>query len=136
MVDLPTTEERLQILRLLLKDETVASDVNLTKLAEDTPLYSGSDLKNVCIAATLHAVKDVLGLEEKKEATDLLTRLSAAGESKDTGDRLLTSSHFEKALREVPASIQEETGSIVELRKWDKKFGEGAKQLLQKSIGF
>lgn len=45
LVDLPTAEDRKAILQILLRDESVAEDVNLDKLAAETEGFSGSDLK-------------------------------------------------------------------------------------------
>ena len=153
MVDLPNEAEREKILTALLQQETLAADVSIESIAKRTKLYSGSDLKNVCIAAALHSVKAQLGIGSKATAPakdvmeasapapppmDLLSSLSssATATADETGERVLQKDHFEEALREVPASIREETGSLVELRKWDQKFGEGAKQTLQNAIGF
>jgi SpoVK/Ycf46/Vps4 family AAA+-type ATPase len=44
---------------LLLRDEKLASDVDLDALAAATHFYSGSDLKNLCIAAAMNAVREV-----------------------------------------------------------------------------
>jgi ATP-dependent Zn protease len=45
LVDLPGQTEREAILRILLKNEKLAEDVDLKKIAEQTDTYSGSDLK-------------------------------------------------------------------------------------------
>ncbi|KAL8708561.1 MAG: hypothetical protein Q9220_006614 [cf. Caloplaca sp. 1 TL-2023] len=58
LVDLPTEEDREAILKIHLKDEILHSDVSLAKLAADTPLYSGSDLKNLAVAAALACVRE------------------------------------------------------------------------------
>ncbi|KAI9094864.1 P-loop containing nucleoside triphosphate hydrolase protein [Phlyctochytrium arcticum] len=60
MVDLPTEEQRAKIIELHLRGEEVDSTVSLKSLAKQTPSYSGSDLKNVCVAAALTRVKQVL----------------------------------------------------------------------------
>ncbi|KAI9666898.1 MAG: hypothetical protein M1831_001403 [Alyxoria varia] len=58
LVDLPVEKDREDILKIHLKDEQLAPEVSLAKLAADTPLYSGSDLKNVAVAAALAAVRE------------------------------------------------------------------------------
>ncbi|KAL8673094.1 MAG: hypothetical protein Q9168_002477 [Polycauliona sp. 1 TL-2023] len=58
LVDLPTENDREAILKIHTKDETLDSEVSLQKLAAETPLYSGSDLKNLCVAAALACVKE------------------------------------------------------------------------------
>ena len=45
LVDLPGEKERKEILKILLKAEKVAEDVNLDEMAKRTGDFSGSDLK-------------------------------------------------------------------------------------------
>ena len=45
LVDLPGEKERAEILKILLRDETLAPDVDLKLLAKKTDSFSGSDLK-------------------------------------------------------------------------------------------
>ncbi|KAJ3099462.1 hypothetical protein HK100_004881 [Physocladia obscura] len=71
LIDLPNELQRKEILRVHLQDEFLASDVSLTDLAVRTKLYSGSDLKNVCISAALASVKESLLRESLKHDTSL-----------------------------------------------------------------
>ncbi|KAI8835918.1 hypothetical protein BC829DRAFT_421829 [Chytridium lagenaria] len=72
MVDLPGIEERKETLEILLREENVlytATDGHSTSsrektligLAEATKSYSDSDLKNLCIAAALRAIRSQYG---------------------------------------------------------------------------
>ena len=47
-IDLPKVNERHEILKLILKNETLAPDVDLAEIAKRTDEYSGSDLKDLC----------------------------------------------------------------------------------------
>ncbi|KAH9856997.1 AAA-domain-containing protein [Lenzites betulinus] len=58
LVDLPGEKEREEILKILLRDETLADDVDLRQLAKKTESFSGSDLKHLCVSAALDAVKE------------------------------------------------------------------------------
>ncbi|KAL8753890.1 MAG: hypothetical protein Q9199_004719 [Rusavskia elegans] len=58
LVDLPTEKDRQEILKIHLKDEILDSQISLQQLAIETPLYSGSDLKNLCVAAALACVRE------------------------------------------------------------------------------
>ncbi|KAI0647163.1 AAA-domain-containing protein [Trametes meyenii] len=58
LVDLPGEKEREEILKILLRDETRADDVDLRQLAKKTESFSGSDLKHLCVSAALDAVKE------------------------------------------------------------------------------
>ncbi|KAI9486388.1 MAG: hypothetical protein EXX96DRAFT_548863 [Benjaminiella poitrasii] len=112
LVDLPNEEDRVEILKILMRDEN--HQVSFRELAKATENYSGSDLKNVCVTAALKAVQQEV-LSKKPEA--------------------LTMDHFKEALKMVPPSSNEDMDSLVELKKWDNKFGDGKKRK-KTSIGF
>ncbi|WVZ07045.1 hypothetical protein V8G54_020391 [Vigna mungo] len=64
-VDLPDAENRLKILSIFLTQENLDSEFQLDKLANLTDGYSGSDLKNLCIAAAYRPVQELLENEKK-----------------------------------------------------------------------
>ncbi|RAO66859.1 uncharacterized protein BHQ10_002871 [Talaromyces amestolkiae] len=128
LVDLPVEQDREAILKIHLKNEQLEPSVDLADLARRTPFYSGSDLKNVCVAAALTCVREEF--EQK---------------SLHTGDtpyqyperRTLTQAHFERALEEISASISEDMSSLDEIRKFDEKFGDRkARRKKKASWGF
>lgn len=128
LVDLPVEQDREAILKIHLKNEQLEPSVDLADLARRTPFYSGSDLKNVCVAAALTCVREEF--EQK---------------SQHTGDtpyqyperRTLTQAHFERALEEISASISEDMSSLDEIRKFDEKFGDRkARRKKKASWGF
>lgn len=140
LVDLPTEEDRLAILKLLLADEVLDPAVDLASLAKRTNLYSGSDLKNVCVSAAVSAVT------EEKASTDVLKdgnvkqtpRSEPESSTKEVEvpeRRVLCPNHFEKALVEVTPSISESMETIELLRKFDKQYG-NAKDKKKKLMGF
>lgn len=130
----------------MLKEEILAEDVDLQRLASETEGFSGSDLKrtsvfgsglksDLCVSAALAAVKEVIEVPWK--ATDRLTtatppanpvmsanikapNLSAKaltwGTQSDSSLRVLHYRHFETALKEIRPSSTEE-GSMLELRR-------------------
>jgi ATPase family associated with various cellular activities (AAA)/AAA+ lid domain len=115
LVDLPTEQDRESILKIHLKNEQLDPSVDLSDLAHRTPFYSGSDLKNVCVAAALSCVRD-----EYEQAAS------------HTGDtpyqypprRVLNKAHFERAMEEISASINEDMSSLDAIRKFDEKYGD------------
>ena len=116
LVDLPTEKDREAILAIHLKDEILHTDISLPTLATQTPFYSGSDLKNLCVAAALACVR-----EEFDSA--------AAAKGKPEGyqypeKRTLEQRHFDRAMEEISASISEDMGSLSAIRKFDEKYGD------------
>jgi SpoVK/Ycf46/Vps4 family AAA+-type ATPase len=144
LVDLPTEEDRLAILKLILADEILDPSVNLSALAKRTNLYSGSDLKNACVSAALAAVT------EEEASTHILTPIEATAREEgpmpepseaeiptnvEPVKRVLSRRHFDKALTEVTASISESMDTIELLRKFDREYG-NAKDKKRKLMGF
>ncbi|KAK1761302.1 hypothetical protein QBC47DRAFT_419696 [Echria macrotheca] len=119
LVDLPLRSEREGILKVMLKDEVLGEDVDLARLAGETELYSGSDLKNVCVAAAMEAVREEV---REKEAWD-----EKEGEYVFPERRVLKGKHFEKAMREISASISEDMDSLKAIRKFDEQYGDAGR---------
>lgn len=119
LVDLPVEKDREAILKIHLKSELLDPDVSVSDLASKTPFYSGSDLKNLCVAAALACVREEFD--------------TAAAHAKDTSKtekyeypemRTLHTKHFNKAMDEISASISEDMGSLSAIRKFDEKYGD------------
>ncbi|CAO1604452.1 hypothetical protein XANCAGTX0491_008009 [Xanthoria calcicola] len=70
LVDLPTEKNRQEILKIHLKDEILDSQISLQQLATETPLYSGSDLKNLCVAAALACVREDYDADKSRAFSD------------------------------------------------------------------
>lgn len=115
LVDLPLEKDRASILSLHLKDETLDASVSIPDIAKNTPYYSGSDLKNVCVAAALAC------LREENAAAAAHTG-SEPYEFPKT--RVLAKRHFDKALDEISASISKDMTTLKAIRKFDEKYGD------------
>lgn len=144
LVDLPNEEDRLAILKLLLADEILDPSVDLLALAKRSNLYSGSDLKNVCVSAALAAVTeeqastDIINESHRQCTDDVLNREPSRIESVteiEPTKRVLNGRHFDKALTDVTASISESMESIELLRKFNREYG-NAKEKKRKLMGF
>ncbi|TRM62105.1 P-loop containing nucleoside triphosphate hydrolase protein [Schizophyllum amplum] len=74
-VGLPSFEQRLRILSLMLKGTTLAPEFPMTSLAELTEGFSGSDLKELCRGAAMVPVREFVrstaGNQEKLERGEL-----------------------------------------------------------------
>lgn len=120
LVDLPTEKDRLEILRIHLRHEKLDPDVQLPEIAKKTAFYSGSDLKNVAVAAALNAVR-----EENEAAKQYrLDNPDAEKAYQYPEKRVLTMKHFDKALEEISASISEDMSSLKEIKKFDEQYGD------------
>ncbi|OQD72425.1 hypothetical protein PENDEC_c021G01742 [Penicillium decumbens] len=126
LVDLPTEEDRLSILKIHLKEEQLDPSVDLAQLAKRTPLYSGSDLKNLAVAAALACVR-----EENAAAA----QHQGAEPYQYPERRTLTLAHFERGMEEISASISEDMSSLSAIRKFDEQYGD-RKGRRQKSPGW
>ena len=116
LVDLPTERDREAILRIHLRGETLDPAVSIPVLAARTPFYSGSDLKNLAVAAALACVRE----ENDAAARHAAEQRPYAYPAK----RTLAQVHFDKALAEIGASISEDMSSLAAIRKFDEKYGD------------
>lgn len=147
LVDLPLVAERAKILKVMLREEQLAPDVDLDALAKETDLYSGSDLKNLCVSAAMEAVREEC---RAKEAHDAAAAAHSEKEKEKEGGpsaayefperRVLTRKHFEKGMREISASISEDMESLKAIRKFDEQYGDAggkaARRKARRGIGF
>ncbi|KNE58549.1 hypothetical protein AMAG_18267 [Allomyces macrogynus ATCC 38327] len=137
---MPTPEEqRAQVVRLLA-DETLDQPSLIDDLIPRVRGYSGSDLKNVCVAAALAAVRE-LAAESKTTAAAESTTTPASATSDATvtasttpAPRVLKWSHFLTALNEVRPSVSDDMGSLIRLREFAAETERGAKG--QRQFGF
>jgi SpoVK/Ycf46/Vps4 family AAA+-type ATPase len=128
LVDLPTKPDREAILSIHLKDETIAPDLDIAHLAEQTPYYSGSDLKNLAVSAALTAVKDELDAKNKADAEGV--------EHAYPEKRVLTKAHFEKAMGEIGASVSGDMSSLRQIKKFDEQYGDRKGRRKKNPYGF
>ncbi|RJE18728.1 Mitochondrial AAA ATPase [Aspergillus sclerotialis] len=115
LVDLPTEQDRTAILKIHLKDEALDPSVDLAELARRTPLYSGSDLKNLSVAAALACVR---------EENAMAAQHTGEEPYKYPERRTLTKAHFERGMEEISASINEDMSSLTAIKKFDEQYGD------------
>ncbi|MCJ1480769.1 hypothetical protein MMC06_000924 [Schaereria dolodes] len=115
LVDLPLEKDREAILQIHLKDEILDPSVSFSTLAGQTPFYSGSDLKNLAVAAALACVR---------EENDTASAHTGAKPHAYPEKRVIAKRHFDKAMEEISASISEDMSSLAAIRKFDERFGD------------
>ncbi|CAI0416269.1 unnamed protein product [Linum tenue] len=114
-VDLPDAENRMKILKIILGNENLQTDFQFEELANATEGYSGSDLKNLCIAAAYRPVQEVLEKENTEQKDD----------AQGPALRSLTLDDFVQSKAKVGPSVAFDAASMNELRKWNEQYGEG-----------
>lgn len=105
-IGLPNVEQRVDILKVILKDEVLedgffgpGSDPPVRKIAKATESYSGSDLKELCKAAAMAPVRDLLANEARERVVRQRQRFhSNAGPRLDGSGRIVSLDEFEDAL--------------------------------------
>ncbi|KFY44825.1 hypothetical protein V495_03257 [Pseudogymnoascus sp. VKM F-4514 (FW-929)] len=136
LIDLPVEADREAILRIHLQGEALEDSVDLAALAANTPFYSGSDLKNLSVAAALACVR-----EENATATKAA---AAAGEDssalsknlKYPAKRTLGTRHFDIATQEISASVSEDMQTLAAIRKFDERYGDRKGRKKKTAMGF
>eukprot|EP00898_Chlorokybus_atmophyticus_P008938 jgi/Chlat1/9045/Chrsp94S08357 len=118
MVDLPDVENRIKIIKVILGREELATGFDFTECAQLTDGYSGSDLKNLCMAAAYRPIREILEAEKK-----------AKGTVKDNAAppviRPLSMEDMRQAKNQVGCSVSLDAVSMMELRQWNELYGEG-----------
>ncbi|XP_057516053.1 uncharacterized protein LOC130797476 isoform X2 [Amaranthus tricolor] len=125
MVNLPDAPNRAKILKVILAKEELSADFDFDAIASMTDGYSGSDLKNLCVAAAHRPIREILE-KEKQE------RISAVAESRplpplsgSADIRPLNLDDFKRAHEQVCASVSSESVNMTELQQWNELYGEG-----------
>ncbi|THH19702.1 hypothetical protein EW146_g1544 [Bondarzewia mesenterica] len=116
LVDVPDEPERENILKKYLENDKLHEDVSLHEIASLTEGFSGSDLKNLCVAAALASLKDTVGLE-------WFTERSEGRPVTNDGELpipTITAVNFLQALDEIPLSLSEDGNA--ELYRWHDMF--------------
>ncbi|XVE92899.1 hypothetical protein REPUB_Repub01dG0143300 [Reevesia pubescens] len=113
-VDLPDAGNRMKILKIFLEQENLGPNFSFDELANATEGYSGSDLKNLCIAAAYRPVQELLEEEKKGGKNDAAVVL-----------RPLNLDDFIQSKAKVGPSVAYDATSMNELRKWNEQYGEG-----------
>jgi cell division protease FtsH len=82
VVDAPDLEGRLAILKLHVRNKPLAPEVELRRIAQQTPGFSGADLANVINEAALLAARHRAGQISQKDLEDAVDKVVAGPERK------------------------------------------------------
>ncbi|KXZ51556.1 hypothetical protein GPECTOR_12g519 [Gonium pectorale] len=149
MVDLPDAANRAKILKVIMRDEHLDPSLPMDELAALTEGYSGSDLKNLSVAAAYRPIRELLAAEKAALASEAAAAPTAAAAAAGAAAavaasaatpppppalRSLTLADFKAAMEQVGPSVAAGDmggGSLsAELRRWNESYGEGGKRKL------
>jgi intein/homing endonuclease len=82
MLDLPDIKEREEILRIHIRGKRTASNIDIKKLAQRTPGFSGADLANLVNEAAILSARRNKSLIEEPEMLDAMERVILGPERK------------------------------------------------------
>ncbi|XP_028096007.1 uncharacterized protein LOC114295902 isoform X2 [Camellia sinensis] len=125
MVNLPDAPNREKILRVILGKEELAPDVDLEAVANMTDGYSGSDLKNLCVAAAHCPIREILEKEKKEKALALAENIPLPALRSSADVRSLSMEDLKYAHEQLCASVSSESANMNELLQWNDLYGEG-----------
>ncbi|XP_034926078.1 uncharacterized protein [Populus alba] len=125
MVNLPDAANRAKILQVILAKEDLSPDVDFDAVASMTDGYSGSDLKNLCVAAAHRPIKEILEKEKEERAAALAEGKPSPALSGSSDVRPLNMVDFKDAHEQVCASVSSESVNMTELLQWNELYGEG-----------
>ncbi|MFC6720647.1 CDC48 family AAA ATPase [Halobacteriaceae bacterium SHR40] len=108
-VPVPDEEGRRKIFEVHTRGKPLADDVDLDELAEKTEGYVGADIEAVSREASMAATREFINSVDPDDVDD------------SVGNVRVTAAHFDQALEEVSASVDEETRERYE--EIEDKFG-------------
>jgi transitional endoplasmic reticulum ATPase len=111
-VPVPDEDARRAIFEVHTRNKPLADDVDLDELAADTDGYVGADIEAVCREAAMAATREFINSVEPEEAAT------------SVGNVRVTSDHFEEALEEVGASVDEDVRERYE--ELEEQFAHGS----------
>eukprot|EP00249_Psilotum_nudum_P020431 c27701_g2_i1 orf=454-2958(+) len=137
MVGLPNEENREKILRAILINEKLEKDFDFKELAVMTNGYSGSDLKNLCMAAAYCPIQEFLQKEKVKHSY-IKTHGTACSDCDncELSLRPLTMQDMRETKNKVSASFAAEGAGMAELQEWNELYGEGGSRKKQQLTYF
>ncbi|XP_024524191.1 uncharacterized protein LOC9643713 isoform X2 [Selaginella moellendorffii] len=131
LIDLPQASSRVKILGAILLKENLEPNFDMIELAKMTEGYSGSDLKNLSIAAAYRPIREFLGKESELKQQGICIN----GETVQSMLRPITLDDFRQSMTQVCASVAFDALSMNELRHWNEQYGEGGSRK-KRNFGF
>ncbi|KAH6827392.1 AAA-type ATPase family protein [Perilla frutescens var. hirtella] len=135
MVSLPDALNREKILKVILATEELGPTVDLEAVAKMTEGYSGSDLKNLCVAAAHYPIREILEKEKKDKSSAQAENRPPPALHSSSDVRSMNMDDFKHAHEQVCASVASESQNMNELQQWNELYGEGGSRK-RKSLSY
>ncbi|XP_034948325.1 ATPase family AAA domain-containing protein 1-like [Chelonus insularis] len=116
-VGLPTEQQRIQVLNLILRQEPIAEDVDIRMIAKLTEGFSGSDLHELCRTASLYRVRDY-SRDHPNSFADMLSNKSTNEEEYHESLRPILQEDLTTAFKRMRMS-KVQTGGLSNMSKLD-----------------
>ena len=120
-VPVPDREARKKILDVHTRHKPLADDVDLDDLAGRTDGYVGADIEAVCREASMAASREFINSVDPEDVDE------------SVGNVRVTAAHFDQALDEVAASVDEETRERYE--EIEDRFGRRDTETSEQGVG-
>lgn len=124
LVDLPNAENRVKVLRIILANEDLVDEFDYDALAAETEGYSGSDLKNLCVAAAYKPIREFLAAEREGKM-GCPSSSGTQDHRSQNAVRPLCLKDFIQAKSVIGTSVAYDAASMIQLRRWNEQYGEG-----------
>jgi SpoVK/Ycf46/Vps4 family AAA+-type ATPase len=132
LVGVPTTQDREAILKICLHGETLGPDIDIPKIAQATPNYTGSDIKNMCVAAAFACLHEEIKAVTKIRQPGRPSVGLSLDKAKFPARRTLCARHFERAREEIPASMNASSMDLI--NKFHQKQGQPKNEKLGERV--
>ena len=120
-VPVPDEEARRKIFEVHTRHKPLADDVDLDDLAGRTDGYVGADIEAVCREASMAASREFINSVDPEDVDE------------SVGNVRVTAAHFDQALDEVAASVDEETRERYE--EIEDRFGRRDTETSEQGVG-
>jgi SpoVK/Ycf46/Vps4 family AAA+-type ATPase len=100
-IGLPNAIQRLKILKVILKDENLAEDVDLKEIAEKTQEFSGSDLHELCRNAAMNSFIETVKILNESIKSNESSNDEVSDETKEHHDSFIRRIDFDIAFEKM-----------------------------------
>jgi SpoVK/Ycf46/Vps4 family AAA+-type ATPase len=140
-VPLPDAANREKVLGVILRGEEVDRGMDVAEVARMAEGFSGSDLKNLCIAAAYCPIRELLAAERQRagaggDAAGAKGKAAVGAPVETPAMRPIMFKDFEAAAKQITASTHAESASMTELARWNEQFGEGGSRRSEPLVYF